>query len=173
MKFAHVPKEWRQAWEKGSKGEMRDLKEQGMGLGMKIAMNMDGSKPIWTGIITKAFIKLMELGNVPQTKTQKFIRFLRNTLDAHNTATWRYRCKMSDEHKSIQEDNLTRCPNLKKMFSAKEIKNMSVDQRKQLNQTYTGNIQTTQQRQMEDYFRTEPETPNVMRPPKRITKRPN
>ena len=34
MKFAHVPKEWRQAWEKGSKGEMRDLKEQGMGLGM-------------------------------------------------------------------------------------------------------------------------------------------
>ena len=97
-----------------------------------------------------------------QTKTQKIIRFLRKTLDTHNTATWRYRCRMSDEHKTIQDDNLTSCPNLKKMFSAKEIKNMSADQRKQLNNTYTGDIQTTQQRQMEDYFLTKPETPNVM-----------
>ena len=58
------------------------------------------------------------------------------------------------------------------MFSAKEIKNMSADQRKQLNNTYTGDIQTTQQRQMEDYFRTKPETPNIMRLPTIITKRP-
>jgi hypothetical protein len=68
MKPAHVPEEWKQAWEKGSKGETRDLKEQGMGLGMEIAMNMDGSKPNWTGIITKAFIKLMEWGTYHKQK---------------------------------------------------------------------------------------------------------
>ena len=79
---------------------------------------------------------------------------------------------MCDEQKTIQEDNLTRYPNLKKMFSAKEIKNMSAHQRKQLNDTYTGDTQTTQQRQMEDYFRTKPETSNAVRLPTIITKRP-
>ena len=138
MKYDNVPNAWRQAWEKFSKGEAQNLKEQGMGLWMEIAMNMDGSKPIWTGIITKALINLMELGNVPQTKTHKSIRFLRKTLDTHNTATWRCRCRMGDEQKITQDNNLTRCQNLKKIFSAKEIKNMNADQRKQLNNTCTG-----------------------------------
>ena len=70
-----------------------------------------------------------------------------------------------------QDKNLTRCQNLKNMFSAREIKYMSADQRKQLNNTYTGNIQTTQQRKMEDYFQNNPETSNIERMPTPITKR--
>ena len=59
VKINHIPKEWRKNYDKTTP---KNSYEQQQGLGAEIAMNMDNPMPIWSGIITKAHIQLLQNG---------------------------------------------------------------------------------------------------------------
>ena len=69
MKKDTTPASWKRAWEKVGQEENRTKEEISSGLGMEIAITLDGSMPVWSGIITKAFIALLNRGGMKQSDT--------------------------------------------------------------------------------------------------------
>ena len=51
---------------------------------------------MWTGNVTKAWIWLLEWGNVKPQKMTKLIRGIRDTLKQFAAVTWKYRCKVNE-----------------------------------------------------------------------------
>ena len=90
------PVEWHTAWRKGKTKETRTWLEEGQARAAEIAITLGGATPLWTGNITKAWIWLLEWGNVKPQKMTKLIRGIRDTLKQFATVTWKYRCKVNE-----------------------------------------------------------------------------
>ena len=51
--------------------------------------------PLWTGVVTKAWVWLLKWGGVRPQQITKLIRGIRDTLKRVSTETWKYRCKVN------------------------------------------------------------------------------
>ena len=97
FKINKAPAMWRNSHNKESK---RTLQEIQQGLVIEIILNMDNPMPIWSGIITKAHIRLLQNAKMPQAHMIKTIKFIRETLKEHSRTLWKHRCiTLEEEHK--------------------------------------------------------------------------
>ena len=133
--------------------------EQQQGLGAEIAMNMDNPMPIWSGIITKAHIKLLQNGGIPQAKMNKFIRLLRETLREHSRTLWKHRCTTLENSGKKQQKITTQEAKefakklkIEKIMTIESIKNMTNKERKTIFNKIPHILDNKQQTEIWDYF---------------------
>ena len=100
MKIRHAPKLWKDSYNKEGK---RSLSEKQQGLIVEIIMNMDNPMPIWSGIITKAHIKLLKNAGIPQANMIKTIKYIRETLKEHSRTLWKHRCVTLEKETKINK----------------------------------------------------------------------
>ena len=122
FKINKAPATWKNSHNKGSK---RTLQETQQGLVVEIILNMDNPMPIWSGIITKAHIQLLQNAGMPQAHMVKTIKFIRETLKEHSRTLWKHRCiTLESEHKPKTRITLEEAKNFAKKLKIENIISM-------------------------------------------------
>ena len=89
FKINKTPVIWKNSHNKDTKRTLHEIQQ---GLVVEIILNMDNPMPIWSGIITKAHIQLLQNAGMPQAHMVNTIKFIRETLKEHSRTLWKHRC---------------------------------------------------------------------------------
>jgi hypothetical protein len=73
----YCPKEWTKAYKKGKKNTNRTYIEEMQVRAVEITVNAGGITPLWIGVITKAWMWLMEWGGIQDNYITDYIREIR------------------------------------------------------------------------------------------------
>mgnify|MGYP006985929645 CR=1 FL=1 len=106
----HCPKEWTKAYTKGTENTNRTYIEEMQARAVEIIVNAGGITPLWIGVITKAWIWLMEWGGIPDNYISEYIREIRGIIYALERESWKVRCTTvySPEEARTKKENKNR-----------------------------------------------------------------
>ena len=111
---------------------------------------MDNPMPIWSGIITKAHIQLLQNAGMPQAHMVNTIKFIRETLKEHSRTLWKHRCiTLENENKPktriTQEEakKFAKQLQIENMIPIERIRNMTNKERKDIYNKIPHKIQDT------------------------------
>jgi hypothetical protein len=178
----HCPKEWTKAYKKGTENTNRTYIEEMQARAVEIIVNAGGITPLWIGVITKAWIWLMEWGGIPDNYISEYIREIRGIIYAFARESWKVRCTMvyspeeeqkrktkTDMHKT-HESYMKRMKANNKM-NITRVMHMTMQERKNLLQRMEHRNQWKQVSLKALEFFTESETNNNNEPTMTTNKR--
>jgi hypothetical protein len=88
----HCPNEWTKAYKKGNESTNRTYTEEMQARAVDIIVNAGEITPLWIGVITKAWMWLMEWGGIPDNYISDYIRDIRGIIYTFARDSWKVRC---------------------------------------------------------------------------------
>jgi len=126
--------DWKTAYDMGSDEGIRSNQQIAKGMAHETVITTGYVLPMWNGVITKAYLKWLQYGGVPETKIRRLITSIRHILTTHRNSVWRCRSEVvngaENEQKALiwkQNKNKWSCPNDQK--TKQEIQSMSPAER--------------------------------------------
>ena len=111
---------------------------------------MDNPMPIWSGIITKAHIKLLKNAGIPQANMIKTIKYIRETLKEHSRTLWKHRCvtleketKINKKITTAEAKKFAKKLKIDNILSIERIRNMTNKERKDIFNKIPHNLHKT------------------------------
>ena len=138
---------------------------------VEIIVNAGGITPLWIGVITKAWIWLMEWGGIPDNYISEYIREIRGIIYTFARESWKERCttvyspEEEQKRKTKTDMNKTHESYMKRMkannkINIKRVMHMTMQERKNLLQRMEHRNQWKQVSMKALEFFTEIETNN-------------
>ena len=126
--------DWKTAYDMGSDEGIRSNQQIAKGMAHETVITTGYVLPMWNGVITKAYVKWLHYGGVPETKIRRLITSIRHILTTHRNSVWKCRSEVvngaENEQKALiwkQNKNKWSCPNDQK--TKQEIQSMSPAER--------------------------------------------